>query len=919
MGKLSKSRFSFLDGLTGWKAYALYLLIYTAVFVVLQHFVFLNITEMGMSFVWSTDGSDQHFARLLYISDNFRDLWDGLWAGKGIVWPMYDFRTGFVAHDLQVGLPHLLAIFFNEDNMDLFYTILVIGNYYMAGIAFSICGFYFKQKPLPALMGSFAYIFSGYAIYSGVRHPHFIVPLIILPLIILATERALRGERSILLSVLVFMSLVSQWGLYFSCLQALFVVLYAFARLIFMGKEVPVRDRFKKLLNLALWGFLGVLLAGVVLLPSMISMTGNGRVRPDAVSQLDMWRYNEKYLRYFLINYSVNHTYHSMWMFMSYTVLIIPGLLMFFTDRNKKIRHLKALWIVLTIMHLIPLFGFVFSGFSNITNRFCFGYMFLNIMITVYELPRIKELGKIRAGIVIGGTLLYCTASYFARAEDETNIIPYIFIAGTLAVITVIWFIFHKMDKARDIIMSVFCIAVTCVSVAYTASLIYNKSYLSQFFSGGMDSIRSEYLYSASLTDTVKNDDSFFRIDGNAVPYKGSASGFHFGLNTLTGYPYFGWSKEYEDWIVEMELARQHNKHRFLGVNARAEMLSLSSIKYFVDRRTDFSVRPYGFKDDETVQRDTYTDVLMENEYALPIGYTYDTYMLRSDYDKLWALDKQTAQTQAVIIEDEPAKTELKKVNEIPATAVKVDSQIVGMPGIRLEGKKHIMDNKSAMMLVSFEGLPHTNTYVRIKNMVFDYVKNNYILLNVSSGSSTTVCTYTDSGYTYYTGQDTMLLDLGYTDEGFNRVAITFDTLGSFTVDDIEIWCDPMTGYGERMDALKEVVLEDPQFGNRSLTGTVTTDKDRFLVVTIPYMDGWTCYLDGSEAKLYKANTAFMGLEIPKGTHTVEFRYWLPGFTPGIITSAAGVVLFAATVVIWNRKTRKGKKEEGKTNEQINL
>ena len=911
MGAIVKRYTSLWSDLKGWKLFLFYALHYTVLFAIVQYAVFFKITNAGLGFVWSTDGTDQHFARLLYISDNAHALWDSLLSGGGLVWPLYDFRTGFTVHDLQIGLPHLLAAFWPAENMDTFYTILVIGNFYLAGLTFSAMCFYFKQKPLPTLIGSIAYVFSGYAIYTGVRHPHFMVPVVLLPVLIIGTERALKGQRSILLTITVFLSLTAQWGLYFSCMQAMFVALYSLVRLICMGRTVKFKEKFIKLMNVVLWGVLGVLISAAVMIPSFISMTGDGRSGLSHAQDLELWLYSENYFKNFFINFSVNHSTHTNWMFVSFAVIILPALVMFFLDRRKEILHLKVIWVILTVMHLVPVFAFVMSGFSNIANRFCFGYALLNVVIAVIELPRIRELTKVETSIVLFMSAAYCITAYYLQNEESREYLPYLFTFGTVVVIAVIALITRKKRGAGDKIINVFCLVMTCVSVAYTATFIYHNIYLTQFYKNGMDTIKADYLYSAGISNTINEDKSYYRVDGNAVPYKGSASGFHFGVNTMTGYPYFGWSRGYEEWISEMELARFHNKHRFLGINARPQMLTLSSVKYFVDRRTDYSIAPYDFTDRETITMESYKDVITENKHALPIGYTYDSYMLRDDYKKLWALDKQEAMMGSVIIDKEPSTVNLSRVTDIEKTAVQVPCKIVGFTGVTRDGDKYVMKNPNAMMIIEFQGLPDTNTYIRMKDMRFDYVKGNYMLLNVSTGQSTTVCTYTDYGYTYYTGQDTMLLDLGYTEKGYTRVAVTFDNKGSFTLGSVEIWCDSMKNYASQADALKECVLEDVQFGNRSMKGTIRSDKDRFLVLSIPELDGWTAYLDGKEVELYKANTAFMGIELPAGEHVVELRYWLPGLTAGLAASGVGVVLFIGTILVWNRSSKRKKQEEG--------
>ena len=81
------------------------------------------------------------------------------------------------------------------------------------------------------------------------------------------------------------------------------------------------------------------------------------------------------------------------------------------------------------------------------------------------------------------------------------------------------------------------------------------------------------------------------------------------------------------------------------------------------------------------------------------------------------------------------------------------------------------------------------------------------------------------------------------------------------------------------------------------MTGTVSVSKDKFLCLSIPYMDGWKAYIDGEEAKLYRANTAFMGVEVPTGEHEIELRYWIPGLTIGLLMSGAGLICLFTILV----------------------
>ncbi len=106
-----------------------------------------------------------------------------------------------------------------------------------------------------------------------------------------------------------------------------------------------------------------------------------------------------------------------------------------------------------------------------------------------------------------------------------------------------------------------------------------------------------------------------------------------------------------------------------------------------------------------------------------------------------------------------------------------------------------------------------------------------------------------------------------------------------------------MDNYAAQVAKLGEETLQNVTTDWRSLKGTISVKKDKFLCVALPWLRGWSAYVDGKEVKLYRANTGLMGVELSAGEHNVELRYWLPGLTIGLILSGIGLccLVFIAT------------------------
>ncbi len=68
------------------------------------------------------------------------------------------------------------------------------------------------------------------------------------------------------------------------------------------------------------------------------------------------------------------------------------------------------------------------------------------------------------------------------------------------------------------------------------------------------------------------------------------------------------------------------------------------------------------------------------------------------------------------------------------------------------------------------------------------------------------------------------------------------------------------------------------------------TQSDAFLYVSDAYYPGWKAYLDGKEARIYRANLAFRAVYVPRGTHTVLFVYRPLSFYVGCCLTAFGLL-----------------------------
>ena len=199
--------------------------------------------------------------------------------------------------------------------------------------------------------------------------------------------------------------------------------------------------------------------------------------------------------------------------------------------------------------------------------------------------------------------------------------------------------------------------------------------------------------------------------------------------------------------------------------------------------------------------------------------------------------------------------------------------------------------------------------YRRAKMFVEDlsYVEPSHYEIAMTSDVSDKfgyVTNYTPRSH-MYGGKDAWLVDLGYADEPARAVTITFDQPGVYTFDSLQVQTQTYDLHDAWLEERRSTLLEGVEQGCNRLAGNVRAEEPQVLLLTIPYSDGWSAQVDGKPAKIMRADTAFMAIDLPAGEHRVELRYATPGLMQGALVSAAGLACLAVLAVVlrWRDRT----------------
>lgn len=868
--------------------------VYTLMFLLMCIVAFLPFFTEGKSFVWGAgveDGLSQHFSALAYYGEALREFFRNLLAGhpKLVMW---DMSLGYGADILStlnyyaIGDPlNLLYGFVSPKNTETMYDFMILLRMYLAGITFIMYARKMKKRSYGTVIGALVYVFSGFCFRLGLRHPFFINPMIYFPLLCLGIEKIYQRERPYVFIFAVCVSAMSNY--YFLYMLTIFAVIYAWIRFYKYTEENKMKNFFLTILKFGIYYTLGIAMAAVILLPSVIGFLGNGRYG-NGVDWKSLIVYPGKYYLLFIENFI---GYGNMGSNTNAGYLPIVGIVVLFTLFSQRMKHKKyrAAFIASIIALILPIFGYAFNGFSYANNRWAFALSFIVALLTAEMYPRLFVMSK-RQQIGIGaGIIIYTVFCIIVNASGEEILKNKGIMAacGLIAVFYILLLIFQRLGydtQKRIVRVSMAILLLISVGVhGYYRFDPKGYAYTQEFMDQGQ-------AYRTLKEDNIRmlskvNDPSVYRVHAEGYRYKNYGLINH--LNTISGY-YSITAKCVTDTIKGYDTLGMQYADKYKGVDQRLGLLSLAGVKYITVAHNsqvakDVSSKgdvPYGVE--KLSKKGNIT--LYKNKYALPFAYAYDSYMTEQQYEQLNGIGKEQAMLAQIILNQHPADKEIQH-NEQRKDP---DIQTISLPETRISSPK---GKKYAEITVPVE--KDKETYLYFKNLVYHGKKNgddNFILTG-RKGTKGILVTQNDvqqkihiqrTFNPYYFGRKDYIVKINHqTSKAKEKVRLNFLSPGEYEFDDISLITVPKKDVLARLKERKENSMKQIQYEGNHFRGVYHAKKDQILCVTIPYSKGWKATVNGNRTKIYKANGMFMGIIMKKGTQSVKLDYETPGLKIG--------------------------------------
>lgn len=868
--------------------------VYTLMFLLMCIVAFLPFFTEGKSFVWGAgveDGLSQHFSALAYYGKALREFFCNLLAGhpKLVMW---DMSLGYGADILStlnyyaIGDPlNLLYGFVSPKNTETMYNFMIVLRMYLAGITFIMYARKMKKRSYGTVIGALVYVFSGFCFRLGLRHPFFINPMIYFPLLCLGIEKIYQRERPYVFIFAVCVSAMSNY--YFLYMLTIFAVIYAWIRFYKYSEENKIKTFFLTILKFGMYYTLGIAMAAVILLPSVIGFLGNGRYGNGA-DWKSLIVYPGKYYLLFIENFI---GYGNMGSNTNAGYLPIVGIVVLFTLFSQRMKHKKyrAAFIASIIALILPIFGYAFNGFSYANNRWAFALSFIVALLTAEMYPRLFVMSK-RQQIGIGaGIIIYTVFCIIVNASGEEILKNKGIMAacGLIAVFYILLLIFQRLGydtQKRIVRVSMAILLLISVGVhGYYRFDPKEYAYTQEFMDQGQ-------AYRTLKEDNIRmlskaNDPSVYRVHAEGYRYKNYGLINH--LNTISGY-YSITAKCVTDTIKGYDTLGMQYADKYKGVDQRLGLLSLAGVKYITVAHNSQVAKdvssmgdvPYGVEK----LRKKGNITLYKNKYALPFAYAYDSYMTEQQYEQLNGIGKEQAMLAQIILNQHPADKEIQHNEQRNGP----DIQTISLPETRISSPK---GKKYADITVPVE--KDKETYLYFKNLVYHGKKNgdDKFILTGRKGTKGILVTQNDvqqkihiqsTFNPYYFGRKDYIVKINHqTSKAKEKVRLNFLSPGEYEFDDISLITVPKKDVLARLKERKENSMKQIQYEGNHFRGVYHAKKDQILCVTIPYSKGWKATVNGNRTKIYKANGMFMGIIMKKGTQSVKLDYETPGLKIG--------------------------------------
>ena len=689
------------------------------------------------------------------------------------------------------------------------------------------------------LLTSVIFILGTPLIFHMHRHTMFVNYMPFLIMGFFGVDKYLHKKKKSLLIISVFLMIMTSY--YYSVVGIIVLCIYFLHEYLYYHKEAGFKKIAIDSLKFGLVIFVGVLLAGILLVPTMYTIF-MGRNEGGEVYKLSKLLIPDiRFYDAFNGTYSIGLSVFG----------FITLLYLFFTKKRSNV----IIAIILSTILFIPVFKYVLNGGLYIRAK-CF-IPFLPLFC-YYISFFLKDLFDKKINIkwfTIYLVIIWVPLYYSNRI---------LWFYGLFILFLIALLLYKKFNKKFIVIIVILGTLIgTNIYEALKEDDLSYELYNSYFAKEVSDSIN----------DINSIDDTYYRTANLHYPNKtvNVIYNDHYYSTNIYSSTYNG---DYLNFVRDEMISNMPEYNNFL-IPSKSNLLwnSFMGVKYVY---SPYKLG-YGY---ERVKNDIY-----KNKYALPIIYARSNILNVSSYNKFAYPYNEELLLNNVIVENESSDPYINfNINKIKLKYEIKDVIGIGAKKIGDSYNLIVNDDEGEFTVVIKNDISDKLLLVNISSIIENSCKLPNISIKINQEENIRTC----KTWPYDNHNKIFHYIFGDNDRELKVKLLR----GVYHIEGIETYLiDYQKIISTKYDEMNIKKIEDDV-----ILGDINVSRDGYLVTSIPYDEGFKVYIDDKEVEKEKVNKAFLGVKITKGEHSIKITYKSPWLNYGIMISGFGLLCFICII-----------------------
>lgn len=716
-----------------------------------------------------------------------------------------------------------------------------------------------------AALTAVLFLLAGPMIFHSYNQIMFVNYMPFLILSLMGVDRYFKKKKIGLFTVGVFLMILTSF--YFSIGGILILVIYGVYRYMDVQEKKKEKVTFGRFflagLQFCVPILIGVLMSGVLLVPTAMALMAGVRGNKSAVSTASLFLPDLEVFRVLYQPYGIG-----------LTTLVITVLLTGCMYKKWREKYLHMACIVLIV---VPFCMYVLNGGLYIRDKALIPMVpLLCYMIAMYlEKQRKREISFLAGMIPFVLTICFV---WFGRMQIEGNGYRHLILMDAILMFFCGLLFYWKRIEKILILVPIGCLVIFGVGYHTEADRMLDASFYKKVTNAE---------YKKQVEQIFSKETGFYRLEQEGTSSENAAD-----LNRI-------WSMDqYSSSIYSSTYHAGYQKFRqkVFGVEQPyRNMLMQSQAKNPVFQKL-MGVK-YILSETEVPGYKKVAEGIYENKDVLPIAYATDQILSEKVYENLKFPYNQTAFLTHAVIKGKADTVSLQEEQAENLEIIQLDLRGDGKASSvqKTENGYEIRTDKTYDLKEEIQEAKEGDIL-----FVQFTVKNHHPSKDVSIWLEGIRNKLTAKQHIYYNENETFTYAVRLK-EGQKNVKISFGA-GNYGISHVKSYLWKNSTQSEKKEETlcqSSLNIDANRTKGNVIAGSIDVTKKGYLITSIPYEKNFEVRVDGKKVTYKKVNTEFLGFPIEQGTHDIEIVYHAPGVMAGKILTILGVLLFAGTAIVY--------------------